>query len=275
MSSSQKQDSQEQKTFIRDFTNSTRFYEKVYDDGDTFNLKQYAAAIFPAHFHASAEIYFVLGGEVEVTVNGTKQVLKKNNALFVNSLEIHSYGVEKWANVLCMQIGARFMKPFYEMFKGAGIQNFLLKSDYNEELSEVMMHAYSAYVSRTLNDFDRLTLTCEVISAIIRGYGVTEKYYDDNRMHAIIKYIHENYHLYDLGLKHLAKHFSYSEVTISRFFNNILKINIRSYINIVRISNAKHMIAERKKTGMKMEEIASKCGFYNITTFYRVLKEFG
>lgn len=108
-----------------------------------------------------------------------------------------------------------------------------------------------------------------LLNMIIGRYGVLDAKQKDSGIFQIIEYIYNNFHLTDLGLSSLAKEFNYSQVTVSRMFNRRVGMNIRQFINSVRVANAQNMLRSNQNKKLTVTEIASRCGFDSMTTFYR------
>ncbi len=70
----------------------------------------------------------------------------------------------------------------------------------------------------------------------------------------------------DLTIIDMATECGTNRTHLSQFFNNVLGMPFRDYINRCRIEHAVHMMSERS---YKIEELAMLAGFGSTTTFYR------
>jgi AraC-like DNA-binding protein len=86
-----------------------------------------------------------------------------------------------------------------------------------------------------------------------------------------LAYIDKNYSDPDLNLTSIAKATGKSERAISDFILEKFNVNIRTYINSIRIAEAKRLLEESK---MNSSEIAYKVGFNSPANFNRVFKSF-
>ena len=71
----------------------------------------------------------------------------------------------------------------------------------------------------------------------------------------------------------LAQQFNYDPISLSHIFSRYIKIDIRNFINNIRIQNyltLKSLPANKDKSVM---ELALQCGFSNTATFYRAYKK--
>lgn len=86
-----------------------------------------------------------------------------------------------------------------------------------------------------------------------------------------LAYIARNYSDPDLNLSDIAKATGKSERAIADYVSEKFEVNIRTYINSIRIAEAKRLLAESK---MNSSEIAYKVGFNSPANFNRVFKIF-
>ena len=84
-------------------------------------------------------------------------------------------------------------------------------------------------------------------------------------------YIAKNYSDPDLNLIDIAKATGKSERAIADYVSEKFNVNIRTYINSIRIAEAKRLLADSK---MNSSEIAYKVGFNSPANFNRVFKSF-
>ena len=85
----------------------------------------------------------------------------------------------------------------------------------------------------------------------------------------ILMYIENNF-TRELSLQNLAAKFNIDPYNLSKLFNSITGNNLKTYINILRVTKAKNMIIH---TNEKMIDIAFECGFNSIRTFNRAFKK--
>lgn len=73
-----------------------------------------------------------------------------------------------------------------------------------------------------------------------------------------------------LSLQELAELAHFSPSYLSRIFHQTKGVTIRTYINQIRLERAVELL---KKTNKPIQEIASDCGFSNVSHFNRVFKQ--
>lgn len=86
----------------------------------------------------------------------------------------------------------------------------------------------------------------------------------------IKKYIDDNYKE-DLHLKKIAQKFYINPIYLGRIFKNLTGESFNSYLNKLRIVEAKRLLAV---TGMKVSEIIEAIGYNNSEYFYRVFRRY-
>ncbi|MBE5733166.1 MAG: AraC family transcriptional regulator [Clostridiales bacterium] len=91
----------------------------------------------------------------------------------------------------------------------------------------------------------------------------------NNHLTKIINYI-ENHYADNLSLSALATHFSLSQSYIARIFRKELYCKPSEYVNKIRISVAKTLLAQ---TNLSVSEIAEKVGFLDVYYFSKVFKK--
>lgn len=87
--------------------------------------------------------------------------------------------------------------------------------------------------------------------------------------HEICMFIQENLET-DLGRDTVARHFRVSPNHISRLFKKEGLVSFNDYVNYARISRAKYLLKNHRQT---LAEIATACGFTDVSYFCRVFKK--
>jgi len=86
----------------------------------------------------------------------------------------------------------------------------------------------------------------------------------------LVRYIQDNYHVPDLSLDRIAGEFDLNPKYVSRYFKEQTGTNYLDYLNMIRIKQAKELLA--KNDGLKILEISKTVGFYNVNTFIAAFK---
>ena len=97
------------------------------------------------------------------------------------------------------------------------------------------------------------------------GYSSGENVLDE-----VLYYIHHNYRE-NLKLENIAPLFGYSSSYLGKVFNKKLGINFNSYVDQVRIDEAKQLLGQNQ---LKVYEIAEQVGYSNVDYFHKKFKKY-
>jgi len=86
----------------------------------------------------------------------------------------------------------------------------------------------------------------------------------------LIRYIQDNYHNPEISLDTIAGEFDLNSKYVSRYFKEQTGTNYLDYLNMIRVSKAKELLAQKEK--LKIVEISKRVGFYNVNTFISAFK---
>lgn len=248
--------------------------ESAKDRFDYFWVEKYISSGYKAHFHRNPELYCVYNGNVTVSIDDEIYNLTSGDAVFINSLKIHSYDC-KDAEIAFALIGTKYLQPFYEIYLDRQIPTLLTDKEANKKLFE-----YLDTIDKKKEDFqplERYASIYNILSLIVNTYGIVpapkKKTHSRADLSEIIQYIYNN-SAQSLSLDALANHFNYDPVSLSHIFSRYIKMDIRNFINNIRIQNfieIKSLPANKDKS---VTELASQCGFSSPATFYRAYKKF-
>ena len=73
----------------------------------------------------------------------------------------------------------------------------------------------------------------------------------------------------DLSLEILADKFGYAPQVLSRKISACIDVDLRVFINDVRAQKVMMMRNDERYKDLSLMEIASRCGFNSVATFYR------
>ncbi len=110
-------------------------------------------------------------------------------------------------------------------------------------------------------------LICHWVSNLMDS--IVEVSQESPRTRQIITYLNENYHK-DLSLQLIADHFHIHKVYLSRSFKEETGMNLNTYLNYLRIENAKLLLCLGT---YHVNEIAFMVGFHNTQNFYNTFRK--
>ena len=85
------------------------------------------------------------------------------------------------------------------------------------------------------------------------------------------KFIQEHYMKSDLSANDISAHVGISPSYFSSLFNELMKESVTSYLNRIRVEQAKKLLSNTK---MPIKEIGTSCGFASANVFGRVFKKY-
>lgn len=223
------------------------------------------------HVHQSVEILIVYGGCMRCMVNNRSERISAGNIFIANSYDTHYFEYVGNASAYILTIGQEYISHVLD--DKTEFNNFLHPSSKTmEELLRLLTAAYENFEQYNVlqkRGFVNSMLGILYDSDLIR---VKEKNLNKEFFIKVSEYIAANY-AENLSLPVLAKRFGYSENYFSAQFNRMAGVNLSEYVNRVRIGK----VLEQKKTLEKkytLQEIALRCGFNSMETYYRVLKKY-
>lgn len=247
--------------------------ERQRDYGSRFKAERYVTEGFCMHFHRNTELYCVNKGKVSVHINGENKILSDGQACVINRLESHSYEVGEPADITYCHIGVLYMESFYRFYPQKEPARWLMDVDFNREklfplLKEIRERGTS------MRELEKVAKIAAIFDEIVRRYGFgARKHIEHMRSNYnitdVVQYIYDHYSDPDLGLKKIAGEFGYSPKTLSALITQYIDVDLRVFINDIRVQNVIYMYQDPANRGVSLTELIEKCGFVSKMTFYR------
>ena len=253
-------------------------YEKKADEARHFLFEKYhrlKKKYDPLpHFHSSIEIYIVTEGSYIVSIGGDKRILKAGDVAFVDRFVPHTSGsTADYSNttVYVIVASSEYFGNISRLEDEVPVP-FTNRRDGYDKVRELTELAWS--VRDKMDDAAKAGFLAMIMSLI---YGYSDKTVKNREKSAsvcveIMKYISENY-AERITLDSLAERYGYERTYLSRLLNRALGMNLREYLNRVRISAIINM--KLKNPDASMSKLAQECGFESENTYYRALKKYG
>ena len=251
---------------------------------EIFHYKDAKAQSVNIHHHDFYEMYYFLGGDVTYLIEGEKYKLNVGDLVFINPMELHQPIVDSGSvyERFVLWIDRSFLSSlsdknmdFASCFKEAKNRHvnvfhtsIMKRGDIYSLLENIAREAYSDHVGHEKYSEALLTiLLCEVSRIIDAGNQMPTVTQQPNLISRVTDYIN-NHYAEDLSLDALANRFFVNKYYLSHEFSEQLGIGLNRYITLKRLSIAKELLSN----GIPAGEVATKCGFRNYTTFYRLFK---
>ncbi len=227
------------------------------------------------HIHQEVELYFVLTGQMLITVNKQKYLLQKEEILLVNSNVPHEVELDAGSLAAVFQVLQSFVmdvtnNPFisFECEPQTGSPGLM------EELRNLLKNALKYYMSSGgLEKLKEQSYYYLILWHLIRYYSTWDMIWDNEtergRLEEIVKYIQMNYNK-QIGLQDLADKFYLSVPYLSSYIKDGLGMGFKDYLSKVRLERA---VEDLVHTNHSVTRIAFDNGFANLASFNRVFRK--
>lgn len=243
--------------------------EILRDEASRFSAEQYVSTGYYLHFHRNLEIYGVVRGKVLVTIAGQEAMLESGQIAIIDGLENHSYEIDGEAEVFFFHIGTRYLSKLYSLYPNKRLPYWLMDAQYNQCLYDQISPLFDQ--EKQIPELKRFGIASTLFSDIIEHYGMTERsgnMGNNDIVTEVVQYIYEHYSEH-ITLETLSKAFYISPKALSKKLRKRLNVDLRVFINDIRVQRAIQMRDDPKNKGRSLNEIAAECGFSNMGTFYR------
>jgi AraC-like DNA-binding protein len=232
-----------------------------------------------AHYHDCHEIVFIVKGEVEIIVNGTKHVAKDNDIVLFNRFDNHSLNVlskeyERFVlriDPFCSRLEKRSLALLSN--RPEGFNNvFSAKDDFQRFFG--VFSSLAKEDREKSADFEemQILLVNELLLLLFRQIPKELYFFDEENFQLALKLQHrfETDYQRHYDLLALAKEFSVSISSLCHRFKKTTGFSVMDYLLSCRIAAAKKLLA---KTNLPVGEIVEKCGFTDSSNFSRTFKK--
>lgn len=241
------------------------------DEASRFVAEKYVSNGYSLHYHRNLEIYGVVRGSVVVTIGDMSMTLTDGQMAVIEGLQSHCYEMEEETEVMVLHIGTRYLRNFVSLYPNKRLPQWLLDVEYNKGLHEDI-EKIAKRKQGTIPEMKRIGMACQLLSDIIEHYGMVDENEvsgsDHDLIGDVIQYIYDHYDE-SITLETLSKVFFISPKALSKKLRKRLNVDLRVFVNDIRVQKAVQMIDDSKNRDKTMNEIASMCGFKNMGTFYR------
>lgn len=264
-----------------------KFSQELINGEDKFKAAQFTynriVSMSNFHYHPHYEILYLQSGKRQISINDTRvHTLDNNHIALIKPYLLHktlSVDTETQSRIL-VNISADLMQDICKdspwlsspfectviRFNDSdkGIIKFMLSSlleldendaHYNEKAKIILSHLFM--------------LLYEIKSTSNINNDLAFNISTEAQIQNIIKYIIENFEK-PITLNSLSALFGFHPKYLSRAFKRYVGTPPITYLNIVRINNAKALLCG---AGITLETIAFSCGFNSLTSFGRVFKK--
>lgn len=242
------------------------------------------------HWHSCFEITCILSGRGRYFVNEQTYEVTDGDIILFNNVEPHGWEiVSKQADLLVMVFAPEYiasgfsvmdydyLKPFVE--RGSNFRNKLERSEALTGQISSLMQAIEAENEEKITGYPLMIKAdvLKILTLLIRysqdsnksGALLREKKAKVMRLSSVFDYINSHY-MEKLTLAKAAEIAYMSPNYFSTYFKKVTGKKFSDYINELRISRADKLMTT---TDLNVLDIATQCGFHNMSNFYRIYKK--
>ncbi|MBR5271495.1 MAG: helix-turn-helix transcriptional regulator [Clostridia bacterium] len=218
------------------------------------------------HWHDNLEILNCLDGEGTVIIDSKPISMTKGTTVIINSGSSHNIISDSSVTYHCIIIDYDFLTQV------AGIpeQHNFIPSVCNEKLYNHLNNAMEEF-NKKKHGYD-IAVKAEILNALCVLYRISPNSIqksDNTYIKDAIRYIKNNFNR-DISLEDIANSASLSKYYFTRLFKSYTNCTVNEYIRSVRCREAEYLLSH---SNLSVSEIATQCGFNDISYFTKVFKE--
>ena len=214
-----------------------------------------------------------------VYINNKEYEGLKGDIFFINPEELHyTYGYEG-TKTYVGYIDIGLVDMFYPDY--IPVMNHILAAQLEESdnnissiLKNIELHTPELKIL-TYNGWDSYEKAI-IFSEMLKLYSLLSKFFPGNThsqsLHSssstykkLSEFINNNY-MKDITLDDLSEYLSYSKTYTSKIFRELMGMTFKKSVTVARMNKASDYLLN---TNMPISEIAYKCGYNNIRSFYK------
>lgn len=224
---------------------------------------------FPAHLHSHIEMLYVFKGAQHIKIENDDYCVNEGELAIIFPDIIHSYfqADKKTADELLIMCTPKLLGSLFPSLEKYTPKNPVVsKNSIDEEALFILSH-----LKPDRNFEVNFGYVCVLLSNIINKLILnnSDRIPMRNLAHNITEYIQNNF-TENITRDSLAKTFSVNKYYISKIFKESFKMNLRSYLGLIRCEHAASLI---RTTDRPLTDISLDSGFDSIRTFNRVFKD--
>ncbi len=235
------------------------------------------------HLHRELELSLMLYGDMAVTSMRETTQMEAGSVFLLNSSQVHEYkSIGSPARMLFVQISPQFFKDCLPSFPSIYFDALRLTEHLQEAeyirlramLIELTYRYFQGgpgyeFVCQGIVHFIMHLLVSRVPYHVLSGDALHRSRARVERLNRILDDIDANY-MNKLLLTDIAKRENISPYYLSHFIKENLGRSFQEYLNEIRFSHAKNLVAYTDK---RLLDICMECGFSDYRYLYRAFME--
>lgn len=225
---------------------------------------------FLAHLHRQVEIFYVLDGAIEITIDGQKKLLEKGMTSIAFPNVVHKTYTPESSSAIMMIFNADFLPDFYAEFHTQKPKSpFLEASSDMEGLHFLMQMLLESRQKNTDIRIAKGYLYIIVSMLLSKLTLIKQESISSGICQDISAYMNMHF-MEDISLSQLAATLGYSKYHISHIFKATFGCSYNDYLKQLR---AEHAMGLLTHSDLSVTEICFASGFGSLRTFYRAFHD--
>lgn len=217
------------------------------------------------HFHKEIEIIYVIRGKCTAVCSQDKYELNQGDLFIAFPNQIHYYPESEIGGYFWISISPIQLLDLEPIFKTMKPTSNLLHIDAESNITQYINNL--RYLSEPFYNTKALCFINLILAEILPKLSLEPTPEQSQpTVKSILSYCQEHYNE-DITLHTLAQALHLNEYHISHIINKELKINLRSFINSLRIGAARNLL---QNTNKRITEISEEVGYDSIRSFNRI-----
>lgn len=247
---------------------------------DTIQFEFLARKTDDTHLHSDIELFFIMDGSGEFSLEDKKYNMKKEDFIVINPNQKHSFSTrdEKYLaasiyfpyTMLCRMMNREM---FFFYCNSVSEENEII-SEMRSILKKIVSEQYRGqgnnklYLTSLYYELLHILTNDFLVNTDDKEYRAEEHKYDD-RKNKIAEYVQQNYDR-DISLKDLADKLFLSNAYLSKYIKRQFDMNFIEYVNSVRLN---HAVSQLLYSDKPLVHIAMDNGFASSAALNKVFKE--
>jgi AraC-like DNA-binding protein len=243
------------------------------------------------HYHPELELHYLIKGEGVRFIGDNISNFSDGEILLLGENLPHKWHCREYAShdifqysveAIVLQFSSNFMGNDMLLLPEARLLPLLFEKAkkgmviINETRDKIIPLIDTASKAENLDRLIALLSILKILSETKDYYQITREQsfyqsdkYETERLNLVCSYTMANYSQH-ITLEQIAAISNLTATSFCRYFKLMTNKTYYDFLTEIRISHACHFLIEDK---ISVDQIADKCGFYNISNFYRQFKK--
>ena len=226
---------------------------------------------YGAHIHQFCELVWIIDGELEMTVDGRREVCRKDDIVVITPFQVHAFNTPYYCKIWICVLSDYFAETHTHdeiylsrtssvLKPSRALLDHLAAADFRKMCLDLRDHLNDRSYLHLLRSFFYLILAEYVSKTPPLGSGIRA-----NTLSRILVYMSDHFKE-NINQSSVGKALGYSPRYISNCFDAIPAMNFRSMLNSLRVEYAKNLLIN---TDFGITSIALESGFSGERSFHR------